>query len=313
MFYLSCYNHSMIELSSNNVRWTNVDAPTNEELAEFARESNLERVDAEFIVQDHHYPEISIRDKYILLLIQVPTFDKKARVTTGIPLYLLITENRLWTLHYEPLPPLQHIIDDFTDKPAKKEEYFSDTALALALTIINQLNSGAFHKLEKLHKHIEIVADAVFHGNERKMVEEIAILNRDVMDFRAIMRAQQSLFAKLPSHSFFNEETRQQWWRIDGQMKKMWDFLESITDSMIELAKTNSSLLQHKENELLRLLTMYSIITIPVLTFLSPFAPSFTNGSHPSLPDQLIYWGALVILSIILLVIFLRFRKKSVL
>lgn len=300
-------------LSSKDITWVNLVEPTTEELAALVRELNLERVDAEFIVQDHHYPEIAVRGSYILLLMQIPVFDKKARVTSGVPLYFFISQNRLWTLHYENLPTLQTIIEDFQEKPAKQEEYFSDTSLSLALTIVSQLTLASFHKLEKLHKYIEIVADAVFHGNERKMVEEIAILNRDVMDFRSIIRPQAPLFSELPNHPLFDEETRQQWWRLNRQMKKMWEFLQSITDNMQELAKTNTSLLQHKENELLRLLTWYSIITIPIVTFLAPFAPSFTNGSHPSLVDQLIYWGALVVLSIILLVIFLRFRKKSVL
>jgi magnesium transporter len=302
-----------MELASKNITWVNLEAPTNEELAAFVRESNLERADAEFIVQDHHRPEIAMRDGYILLLVQIPTFDKQARVTMGVPLYFLISATRLWTLHYEYLPSLREIWQDFEEKPAKQEEYFSDTPLSLALTIISHLNQAAFHKLEKLHKHIEIVADAVFHGNERKMVEEIAILNRDVMDFRAIMRPQRGLFSMAATQGLFDTETREQWVRLNGQMQKLWDFLESITENMQELSKTNTSLLQHKENELLRLLTFYSIITIPVWAFLSPFTPSFNGSSHTPLFSEIIYWSTIGVLSIVLIVIFLRFRGKSVL
>jgi magnesium transporter len=291
------------QLTAKSITWHDIESPDGQELAEFVRATNLDRLDAEFIVQNHHRPEIAMRDAYVLLLLQVPTFDKKLRITYGVPLYILILEREVYTLHYEPIPLLARIVKDFTETPAKQEEYFDDTALSLALTIINNLHNGEFAKLERLQKHIEIVADAVFHGNERKMVEEIAVLNRDVMDFRSIMRPQRNVFATDPEHSFFDKESLSQWRRLHGQMQRLWDILESLSEKVHELGQTNDSLLQHKENQLLHVLTIYSIIAIPAFILVAPLnLPEFEIGSGMSYA----FMSLVAIFTLLLVWIFLR-------
>lgn len=295
------------ELTAKSITWKDIEAPVASELAEFVRTTNLARLDAEFIVQNHYRPEIALREGYMLLLLQVPTFDKKLRVTYGVPLYFLVMEKALYTLHYEPIPMLARIIKDFVETPAKQEEYFDDSALSLALNIINGLHNGAFGKLERLQKHIEIVADAVFRGNERKMVEEIAILNRDVMDFRSIMRPQRSVFSSDPEHPFVDAESLAQWRRLHGQMQRLWDILESLSEKVHELGQTNDSLLQHKENQLLRVLTIYSFIAIPAFIIVAPLnLPEFEIGSF----SFYLFVSLVSIFALLLIGIFARYSPR---
>jgi magnesium transporter len=296
-----------IQLTAKSITWQDIESPSAEELAEFVRSTGLDRLDAEFVVQNHHRPEITLREGYILLLLQVPTFDKKLRLTYGVPLYILILDNELYTLHYEPIPLLSHIIKDFTDTPAKQEEYFDDTALSLGLNIVNSLHNGAFAKLEKLLKHIEIVADAVFNGQERKMVEEIAVVNRDVMDFRTIMRPQRNVFSLEPQHRLMNPESLSQWRRLHGQTQRLWDILESLSEKVHELQQTNDSLLQHKENQLLHVLTIYSIVAIPAFIIVAPLnLPEFDVGSV----TFYLFVALVAIFTLLLVWIFLRGRSR---
>ena len=170
------------------------------------------------------------------------------------------------------------------------------------------LYDGSFHKLERLGKHIDIAEDAVFQGNERKMVEEISILTRDVMDFRKIVRPQKSLFSSVPQHEFINAETASKWRRVRGQLLRMWDLLESMVESVRELSNTNFTLLQHKENEILRLLTIYSIIVIPMLLFVDPyFAPGAADANFK---DKIAFWVVLSVLVATLIIILAKLKRK---
>lgn len=291
-------------LTAKDVTWTNVEEPTNDELAAMVREVDLSPVDAEFIVRGNLRPEITVQENYILILIYVPVFHKKLRVTSGTALYFLVTPNQLYTLQYEPIVPLQKIIKDFTEHPEKQEEYFNDDALSLTLHIISQLNNSSFRKISRLAKHIEIAEDAVFQGNERKMVEEVAILSRDVLDFRKIIRPEVSLFATMPDQPF-DEHIKIQWKRISGQVNQMWELLQSLHDSAKELRTTNDSLLQHKENELLRLLSLYSILVIPALLLGGSF--NSTNS-----PYEIMFWIVFVTLVLCLGIVFLRAKRRKV-
>jgi magnesium transporter len=298
------------EQSSKDISWVDLQEPSNEELAAFVREVDLSPTDAEFIVRDHQRPEITVRPHYILLLVHVPVYDKKIRVTSGAALYCLITAQKIYSLHYQPVVALQKIIKDFSDHPAKQEEYFGDSALSLALYIVSMLNEASFRKIGRLTKHIQIAEDAIFHGNERKMVEEIAVLTRDVLDFRTIIRPQVTLFQSAPSGLPTDDDIPTQWQRVASQYTQLWEILGSLLESTKELRDTNDSLLQYKENELLRMLTIYSIIAIPVWIFVSPYNP---RGAQATAIDIIVFWGVLGLLIVFLLFIFLRSKRKRVL
>jgi Mg2+ and Co2+ transporter CorA len=104
-----------------------------------------------------------------------------------------------------------------------------------------------------------------------------------------------------------SENTITLWRRVGSQMRQMWELLDSLHDSAKELRNTNDSLLQHKENELLRLLSLYSIIAIPIWAFIGPFSPL---GSELS---ATVYWIGLGLLAAFLLIVFARARRRKVL
>jgi len=295
-------------LSSKEISWVNVQSPEANELAELVREVGLTSADAEFAVQKYHRPTISVGPAYIMILVQVPVFDRQLRLTKGVSLFFFVKEDKLYSLHYQPIILLDKMRREFEKSNEKLEEYFQNDTMGLCLDLITCLYDGTFKKLERLSKHIDIVEDAVFQGNERKMVEEISLLTRDVMDFRKVVRPQKSLFQSPPAHNLVSGEIMTRWNRAHGQLMKMWEVLESMSESVKELSNTNFTLLQHKENELLRILTVYSIIVIPMLILVDPyFAPRAANAT---MVDIVVFWAVLGVLVFTLASILLRFRKK---
>lgn len=295
-------------IGSNGIKWINAAMPAPEDLAELVREAGLEPNDAEFVAQSQHRPSVSVRDDYMIILIQVPAFNKQLRVTSGVPLYFIIRQDRLWTVHYEPLVALVKLLDDFTNVPEKRDEFFMDGAMPLALHVIGLMYGSAFAKLERLAKHIDIAEDAVFQGNERKMVEEVSVLVRDVMDFRKIMRLQNNLFATLPRHPLLTDDLYPVWLRVNGQASKLWDLLEGLYESTTELKNTNSNLLQYKENELLRMLTYYSIFSIPLVLAMEPIYIYVGKNLYLTI----VYAVGIFLLISVLLFVFLRAKRRRV-
>jgi Mg2+ and Co2+ transporter CorA len=289
--------------------WTHLTEPSPDELAAFVREVGLLPGDGEFITQKHHRSDVIVRDKYMIILIHVPIFIKRLRVTRGVPLYLVVLENSLWSLCYEQIVVLVQLWDEFENSAEMREEYFNDGSLLLALQVISRIHNSSLRKLERLAKHIDIAEDAVFQGNERKMVEEIAYLTRDIMDFRKVTRLQNNLFAKPPQHQLMSSRAVDQWRRVHGQIQRLWDVLEGLFESTKQLGSTNRGLLQHKENELLRFLTYYSIVSIPILLLLEPL---YMRIGNDTIADT-VYLIGLGILVIALLTIFIRFRGKRIL
>jgi len=280
-----------------------------EELAEFIREGSLTVNDAEFVAQKYQRPCVTLGTGYLLVLIQVPVFDRTLRLTKGVPLFFIVKDKQVLSLHYEAIVVLDKIRHDFETTPDKAQEYMGDQPLAFTLDLVALLNDSAFNKLERLSKHIDIAEDAVFQGNEGKMVEEISYLSRDVMDFRKVVRPQTSLFANLPPGVLVNSEIEVRCQRVHGQLLRMWEMLESLFESTKELSATNFTLLQHKQNELLRLFTIYSIVVIPMLILTDPYFSPNAVGERTI--DKVVFWVVLGTLIITLTYIFWRFKRKN--
>lgn len=296
--------------SKKGITWQAVQQPTPEELTALIRDFSIEPVDAEFMAHEYSRPEITVRSDYILILTAIPVFNKQLRVTTGVPLYVVITNDKIATLQYEPIVVLDKLLQDFTSLPESQEERFGDGAVGVALYILNTLFASAFNKVARLGKHINIAEDAVFLGNERKMVYEISILVRDVMDFRKVIRPQRKLFAEAPKHPLMTDLATTSWLRLSGQINKLWEMLESLAESSGELSLVNSKLLQLKESELIQFLTYYSIFSIPIIILLNPLNPRSETATSF---DKIVYWVGFILLFGGLLLILRRFRGKRVL
>lgn len=297
-------------ITAGGVAWHVVGEPSVEELAAFAREVELTPLDAEFVAQERPRPEVAARENYLLILIQVPVFQREERVTRGVNVYMVVTDTAVWTVHFDALPVLEKLRREFENDTEMQAEYFG-SPMGLGLYVMRRLFGTAFRKLEKLGRHIEIAEDAVFHGNERKMVTEIALLTRDVTDFRRIIRSQRRLFQESLEHRLVTPETRELWRRLSHLIEKLWDMLENLAESMKQLGKTNFALLQHKENELLRLLMLYSILAVPILMLVGPrFMPGTAQATGA---DEVMFWGVFIVLIAALGFIIWRVKQKRLL
>jgi magnesium transporter len=142
------------------------------------------------------------------------------------------------------------------------------------------------------------------------MVEEIAILSRDILDFHRIALPQRSLFQSIHREYAFTISEQEALSHIHHQAEQMWHTLQALHLSMQELRNTNDSLLQHQENELLRMIFSYSILAIPFLAIINVFNPHRNGATYL---DSILFWGIIAFLIILLVAIFARARRKRVL
>lgn len=286
------------ELSIAGITWHRLVEPTGSELAAVARDVPLEAADAALLGESLTRAALVTRPTYELLRVEVPVFDRKIRASFGVAFDCIVLPDRLITLQARPIPVLEKLVDGLEQHPEQDLGVAMTSPNDLLKYILRQIHHGTLRKLDRLYKYIDIAEDAVFQGNERKMVEEISLLMRDVSDLRKIIRPQRRLFQGTP------------WQELTQDMGKVWDGLETLHESILQLSKTNYTLLQYKENQLLRLLTIYSIVAIPLWILITPFNPTRADASAI---DVVVYWGILAVLAIGLIFIFAWFRGKRIL
>lgn len=289
--------------------WKHLSSPSNEDLVQVTRDAKLSKLDSELIVHGNQGPQFIVRGDYKIILIHVPIREHHVKSIENRTIRFIVQKDALITITHAPIPALDTIFTDYTDAPDIYNES-GTSPLSLAFTIIDRLNTGTLKKIHHLLKRVEIAEDAIFHGNERKMVEEIAVLSRDVLDFHRVALPQKGLFQSIHRQYAFTIQEQEVLSHVHNQAEQIWHTLQALHSSMQELRNTNDSLLQHQENELLRSIFSYSILAIPFLAIINVFNPHRVGAT---IIDSIFFWGIIAFLFIVLLFIFGRAKKKRVL
>ncbi|HSX24909.1 MAG TPA: CorA family divalent cation transporter [Candidatus Andersenbacteria bacterium] len=292
-----------------SIAWEHISSPSNEDVVQIIRDAHISQLDAELIVHGDQGPQFVVREEYKIILIQVPVRETRTKSFENHTIRCIVLKNRLITITSRNIPALERILTDCTQHP-ELYDHDSITSLSFAFTIIDRINASTVKKIHHLLKRVEIAEDAVFHGNERKMVEEIAVLSRDVLDFHRVALPQRGVFQTLHRQYNFTHQEQDILSRIHHQSEQMWNTLQVLHSSMQELRNTNDSLLQHQENELLRMIFSYSIITVPLLAVINIFNPHRVGATYI---DTIIFWSIIAFLTLLLVAIFARARKRRVL
>src|SRR5690606_28704280 len=105
-----------------------------------------------------------------------------------------------------------------------------------------------------------------------RTVQEISILRRDIIALRRIIRPQIAILGLLERRypSYLGEGMDAYFGAILDHVSKLWDVLEDFKDVVEGLSYTNDSLTSHRINEVIKVLTMLSVIMLP-LTLITSF------------------------------------------
>ena len=142
------------------------------------------------------------------------------------------------------------------------------------------------------------------------MVREISLAKTDIIDFRRIINPQKEIFDSLMKEgvSFFGKSLSPYFSDLLGTFRRVWNALENYYEAISVLGETNQSLLSTKTNEEIKLLTIFSVIVLPLTLIASIW------GMNIPLPFQNNPFGFAILISIMglsLLFMILYFKKKK--
>ena len=125
-----------------------------------------------------------------------------------------------------------------------------------------------------------MIEEEIFSGKEREVVEEISIVGRDIIDFRRSLKPQEITLESLTiqGSQLFGREVLPFLEDLGGEYQKLWGLLENHKETLDALYETNTTLLNIKQNDIMRILTMMAFVTFP-LAILATLLVSQTAGN----------------------------------
>lgn len=298
------------QIITKNLTWTNLIKPNKKEAERLALDFGFHPLDIKDILPPLQRPKLVSRSKYLFMILLFPRYNRSTREIESSEVDFFITPSHLTTIQDGQLQPLVDLFKSYQENERKRIKYFNSNS-TLLYEILNCLLNYCFPMLNHISLDIDKIEKEIFAGQEKEMVREISILKRNIVNFRKTMQGHKNVIKKLiekaprffstiPLTLYFNS--------LFEYTKDIWDQLENYKETIEALHETNESLLSFQLNQIIKTLTIFSVIVFPLTLLASIFSMDISGTPLVNMPNA--FW---IIIGIMLggaLIMFLIFKKK---
>ncbi|MDI6883020.1 MAG: magnesium transporter CorA family protein [Patescibacteria group bacterium] len=297
-------------IKHNKITWIDVQNPTKEDVRWLKEHFEFHPLVLEELIPPGYRPAVEYHPDYLFLILHYPIYSKEKKETTPRELDIIATKDTIVTSHYQTIFPLKALFDQCNLYQESKKVYLEKGSGYLLFYILDGLLKNYLTKIVKIGQKIDKIEKEIFQGKEKTMVREISLFRTDTLDFRRIISPQKEIFDSLQKEgvSFFGKELIPYFSDLLGTFGRVLLALQDYQETISVLAGTNQALLDTKTNEEIKILTIFSVVILPLTLIASIW------GMNISLPFQRNAFGFLILILIMagtLALMIFYFRKKK--
>jgi magnesium transporter len=246
--------------------WIDIEDPSKKRM-EFLMDSfNFHPLDIEDCLSIIERPKLDEYDNYFFLVTHVPLFTKQTRRLVPFTVNIFIGRNFLVTVHHGVCKPIQNTYNSLVNK----QSVLTKGSGQLLHKVLDSLIDYSFPILNKIYRNIRNVEDSIFKNVSSKNVKDILLIRTNILTFRNIIFPQKKLFKTLEikDMDFLVDELEVYFSDLVDHIEKIWDTLENYKELIEGIHDAHQSLLSNKINDIMRILTIFSVVILP-LTLIS--------------------------------------------
>jgi len=194
-------------------------------------------------------------------------FDKAVGRLNAGELDIFIGPDFIITLPNQAIQPVEYLFERCRSSEETREQLFSKGAGYLLYKIVDDSFDYCFPMLRKIGNKLDRLEEEIFEGGRaQEIVRDISNVKQEIINFRKIIRPQRSVLHDLErtKQRYLAEDLEIYFEDIVDASERIWDMLENYKEVVEGLEETNESVLSHRVNEVLRVLTAFSVIILPL-------------------------------------------------
>jgi len=257
-------------------------------------------------------PVVEIGDGYLFVILHFPVFRGENIIAEEVDFF--VGKKYLVTLHNDNIPTLADFFNFCKKEPNCLISFDRDTPTVLLYQLLERMLLSCFPVLDQNSLAITAVEERLFsQPNEKLTVAKILLLRRNMVSLRKIMQNHKTILKKLmeAESTLLSEQDVKHFFRqLVDYSKRIWEIIESQKEMTEIFNDTNQSLMRNRSNEVIKTLTIFSVLTFPLTLFATIFSMKMVNGM-PFLDAPNNFWIIVQFLIVIALSMLLYFEKKS--
>lgn len=304
---------NIYELEQNGLLWVNVTKQGEKELQEVQRRFGLDKLDIMESLPPFQRPKIVKRTNYCFMVLHFPIFDRETRRLGYTEIDFFLGQNFLVTVHDNKLLSIDNLFSECKKSLVSREQFFSTSAAHILFELLSRLLDSIFPILLHVNDDINLVDRKLFTKiSGREMAEEILRLKTNVVNFRRTMQGHKTVLDRLVMYCGreYNLSAFQNYLNSLREFtNEIWHMIESQRESIDALHEANESLLTLRTNNIMRILTVISVITFPLTLLATIFG--IHTPANPFIDLIGGFWVILSLMFIMAMAMYWMFKKRD--
>src|SRR5436189_1484373 len=280
------------EVSANGLTWVHLDSPTSEEAALLQERYGWHPLDIEDVLSRRQRPKIDeyAEDGYLFVVLHFPVYDKTVQRLNAAELDSFVGQDYLVTLPNVELLPVTRLFRRCEEDEALRDQLFSKGSGYLLYHVLDDLFDYCGPILDKIGHKLDSIEDAMFEERAEDVVRDISDAKQEIISYRKIIKPERATLRVLERQieRFLPEELELYFDDIVDAAERIWDLLDNYKEVVEALEDTNESVISHRQNRILLILTLVSVILLPLTLITGLFG---MNVRFPGFETQTAFWA----------------------
>jgi magnesium transporter len=282
------------ELTAGGLTWIHLTSPTPDEAGELAERYGWHALDLEDVLSKRQRPKIDEYPEYLFAVLHFPAYDKTIQRLNAAELDVFIGPDFLITLPMVELLPVTRLFTRCEVDEQLRRSLFSKGSGYLLYHVLDDLFDYCFPILDKIGHKLDSIEDDMFEGRAEEVVRDISNAKQEIISYRKIIKPERSTLRVLErqTQKFLPEELEVYYDDIVDAAERIWDLLDNYKEVVEALEQTNESVLSHRFNDVLRILTVFSIVFLPATLIASLWGMNvgLPGGGDPPSSSHEAFW-----------------------
>jgi len=244
-------------------------------------EFSIERQDLFFTSPNLQRPMIRQTENYISVILSFPVETRDQQIKTcTVQLYIFPTI--VIILHDDSLVPLRTFQEQMRTIIQEKKSPQAFSPKQLVPQLLNSLYESTLPLTHKLATEIDALEEEIFAASlaEKRLVKQLFVIERQVVDMRKILRSHEMIVSRLIEllpKAASGTAKKSDFEKLRENVIILWSNLEADVEAIDTLRDTYESLTSFYLNDILKVLTIVSMIIAPMTLIASIWGMNFNN------------------------------------
>jgi magnesium transporter len=271
------------------------------------------------VASPYQHCKLDEQDDYMFLVMHFPVLDSSTQLTLASQAVagevdIFVGLDYLITVHSGQLRPVLGLLDQVSDIPSTRAAVMSRGSGYLLYTVLERLVEYCFPLLNAIDQKIQRIESMIFSDHIRRNVYEISVVRRDILAFRHVLQPQVEILTDLEERAealapLLGADLVDYFRNLNNRMARIWHTIEANKEVIEGLNDTHDSLINAHINIVIKVLTVFSVLLLPMTLISSIYGMNFAVLPLSHNPDG--FWLAMgmMLITAVAMLAYFKWRR----